>query len=105
MQLRNCVLLPLVFAVAALPADKRPLAHTDYDSWRNIQNQQLSRDGKFLAYAMCPQDGDGEVVVRNLVTGQEPRETAGARPPLPAPDPLNPEAPAEPPRVNIDFTA
>src|SRR4051812_34832627 len=105
MQLRNSVLLPLVFAAAALPADKRPLAHTDYDSWRNIQNQTLSPDGKYLAYASFPQDGDGEVIVRNLVTGQERRENAGARPPLPAPDPMNPEARPEPPRVTISFTA
>src|SRR4051812_43387261 len=104
MQLRNALLLPLVFAVAAQSADKRPLAHTDYDSWRNIQNQQLSRDGTYLVYASFPQEGDGEVIVRNLVTGQERRENAGVRPPLPAPDPTNPEARPEPPRVNIAFT-
>ena len=56
------VSLPL-FAVAvaaiAQSAAKRPLNHRDYDSWRTIQGQVLSRDGKFLAYTMFPQDGDG----------------------------------------------
>ena len=33
---------------------KRPLAHSDYDSWRAIQGQSLSRDGKFVAYALVP---------------------------------------------------
>src|SRR5215510_3540593 len=59
---------------------KRPLNHRDYDSWRSIASQKLSNDGKFLAYGLFPQDGDGEVVIRNLVTGKEQREPAGARP-------------------------
>src|SRR5262245_21456077 len=59
---------------------KRPLNHHDYDSWRSITSQKLSNDGKFLAYGLFPQDGDGEVVIRNLVTGKEQREPAGARP-------------------------
>jgi hypothetical protein len=28
----------------------------------------LSRDGKVLAYALFPQEGDGQIVVRNLAT-------------------------------------
>src|SRR5512146_2720528 len=39
---------------------KRPLAHTDYDTWRTISLQQLTRDGKFLGYTLNPQDADGE---------------------------------------------
>jgi len=61
-------------------AIKRPLAHSDYDSWRSIQLQQLSREGNFLAYALVPQDADGEVVVRNLVTGVEWHHPRGHRP-------------------------
>ena len=41
----------------------------------------LSRDGKFLAYALFPQEGDGQLVVRNLATGKEVRENAGTPPP------------------------
>src|SRR6266511_4372291 len=37
---------------------KRPLTHQDYDGWRSIQGQTISRDGKFIAYALIPQDGD-----------------------------------------------
>lgn len=48
---------------------KRPLTHQDYDSWRSIQASQISRDGKFVAYAFMPQDGDGEIVVRNVASG------------------------------------
>lgn len=69
---------------------KRALTHQDYDSWRSIQGQTLSRDGKFLAYASMPQDGDGEIIVRNLTTGVEYRHGRGWRPPVPPPD--DPEA-------------
>jgi dipeptidyl aminopeptidase/acylaminoacyl peptidase len=68
------------------PAAKRPLTHQDYDSWRSILAQQVSRDGKFVAYAYVPQDGDGEIVVRNLATGVEWRAPRGYRPPVPPPD-------------------
>src|SRR5215217_8165704 len=70
----------------AAPAAKRPLTHQDYDSWRSILAQQVSRDGKFVAYAYVPQDGDGEIVVRNIATGVDWRASRGYRPPLPPPD-------------------
>lgn len=81
--------------LAQQPATKRPLTHADYDSWRAIQGQGLSRDGKFLAYALVPQDGDGEVVVRNLSTGAEWRHPRGAQPTR-QPDPTG-ELPQGPP--------
>ncbi|MGH9769750.1 MAG: hypothetical protein ACREAB_20190, partial [Blastocatellia bacterium] len=73
-------------ASTAQATAKRPLTHQDYDSWRSIQGQTLSRDGKFIAYALAPQDGDGEIVVRNLATGVEWRHGRGWRPPTPAPE-------------------
>src|SRR5262245_28624979 len=86
----------VVVPAAAQQAGKRPLTHNDYDSWRTIQAQQLSRDGKFLAYALIAQDGDGEVVVRNLATGNEWRVGRGARPVAPPPGEAG-EPPAAPP--------
>jgi dipeptidyl aminopeptidase/acylaminoacyl peptidase len=68
------------------PAAKRALTHQDYDSWRSIVSPQVSRDGKFVAYAYQPQDGDGEVVVRNIGTGVDWRAPRGYRPPVPPPD-------------------
>src|SRR5712691_10246411 len=65
---------------------KRSLNHQDYDSWRSIQAPQISRDGKFIAYAFMAQDGDSEIVVRNRATGTEWRAPRGYRPPTPPPD-------------------
>jgi len=70
---------------AAAPT-KRPITHQDYDSWRSISAQQISRDGKFVAYAYVPQDGDGEIIVRNIATGVDWRAPRGYRPPVPPPD-------------------
>jgi dipeptidyl aminopeptidase/acylaminoacyl peptidase len=58
-------------------AAKRPLKHTDYDGWKSIQAPVLSRDGKYLAYLLIPQEGDGQFVVRNVTTGAEYRFPRG----------------------------
>jgi dipeptidyl aminopeptidase/acylaminoacyl peptidase len=77
----------LAQAFAQQPAaTKRPLTHQDYDSWRSIQAPQISRDGKFVAYAYMAQDADSEIVVRNLASGTEWRAARGYRPPAPPPD-------------------
>ena len=65
---------------------KRPLRHQDYDSWHSIQAPQISRDGKFVAYAFMAQDGDSEIVARNVATGAEWRAPRGYHPPVPPPD-------------------
>ncbi|MCU1236565.1 MAG: peptidase prolyl oligopeptidase active site domain protein [Candidatus Solibacter sp.] len=80
--LATASLLPVSFAQS-----KRPLNHSDYDGWRSIVGERLSNDGKYLVYGLFPQEGDGEVVIRDLVTGKEQREAAGARP---APTPPTP---------------
>src|ERR1700681_3949572 len=95
----------LLLSVASAQSGKRPLNHKDYDGWRSIASPHLSNDGKFLAYGLFPQEGDGEVVIRNLVTGKEQREPAGARPaPTPAATPEE-GPPAPPPTVTFAFSA
>ena len=105
-RLSLCVSVWLLLAAMALAqTGKRPLNHKDYDGWRTIASPHLSNDGKFLAYGVFPQEGDGEVVVRNLVTGKETREPAGARP-APTPSATPEEGPpAPPPTVTIVFSA
>src|SRR5262245_29929474 len=74
----------IFFLPGSTPAQgpaKRALTHNDYDSWRSIQSQRLSPDGRFMVYALVPQDGDAEVVARNLATDAEWRHGAGTRPP------------------------
>src|SRR6266404_2053139 len=67
------------YALGQQNRPKRALTHQDYDSWHSIQSPQISRDGKFIAYAFMAQDGDSEIVVRNLTSGAEWRAPRGYR--------------------------
>jgi len=72
-------LSPALFAGQAVP-DKKPLTYDAYDSWRSIRGTALSRDGAWLVYALVAQDGDGELVARNLSSGVEHRAPRGTDP-------------------------
>src|SRR5215475_9500058 len=65
---------------AASAQQKKPITHDVYDSWKSIQGTKLSSDGVWLAYALTLQDGDGELVVRNLKTNKEIRAARGREP-------------------------
>ena len=85
---------------------KRPLQHSDFDAWRAIATPALSSDGKWLAYSVQPQDGDGEIVVRELASGKERREPVGALPPpATGPNEENPDAPPVPRAIRVVFTS
>ena len=82
---RIILIAVIACAVAGAPdarraAEKKPITHDVYDSWRSIQGTQLSRDGTWLVYALVPQDGDGELVARNLKTNAEYRHPRGRMP-------------------------
>src|SRR5262245_49217491 len=59
---------------------KKPLSYDAYDAWWSIQGTTLSRDGEWLAYALTSQGLDGQLVVRNLRTGQELKHPRGTAP-------------------------
>jgi len=103
---RLAALLVCSLALAAMPSAqqrKRPLTHADYDAWRSIFTPQLTRDGRFLLYSYMPQDGDGELIVRDLKSGQERREGVGALPPpvIQNADEVNPDEVPAPRSVRI----
>ncbi len=47
-------------------AQKKPLDHSVYDGWQSIGEKLLSNDGKFLAYAVVPQEGDGVLYIQSV---------------------------------------
>src|SRR3954471_12569560 len=67
-------------AQSPAPRAKRPLTYDVVDYWKSIQGTRLSDDGQWLAYATTAQSEDGEVVVRNLRTGQEFKQPRGTAP-------------------------
>jgi dipeptidyl aminopeptidase/acylaminoacyl peptidase len=57
----------LLFHAATLAgqqAELRPLDHDVYDSWNRIMDERLSDDGRWLLYALVPQEGDAVLHVR-----------------------------------------
>jgi dipeptidyl aminopeptidase/acylaminoacyl peptidase len=67
-------------SLQTLPEAKKPVNYDVYDSWRSIRGTVISRDGIWAAYALVPQDGDGEVVARNLKSGIEHKSPRGNSP-------------------------
>src|SRR6476620_2297243 len=61
-------------------AAKKPLTYDVVDSWKAIQGTRLSDDGQWLAYATTAQGDDGELIVRNLRSGQEFKHARGTSP-------------------------
>ncbi len=82
--LRTLLCGTLVFALYA--QTKRPVAHTDYDSWNSIVTPKISNDGRYVIYGLFPQEGDGYAVIRELATRREIRLPAGQRPEPPPRD-------------------
>ncbi len=95
----SAVLVPMADA----QAQRRPITAKDFDTWKTISGPALSHDGHWLAYGLFPEEGDGEVVVRDLKSGAEKRFPAGQLPPPPAPDP-NAEGPEPPRAIKLSFT-
>lgn len=57
---------------------KRSLTHNDYDSWKSITSSRISSDGTWILYIETPQDGEAELVVKNMSkNGVEFRHTVG----------------------------
>ncbi len=48
--------------------NKKPLTHEVYDGWKSAGERMISNNGKLVVYAVNPQEGDGELIIQNLVT-------------------------------------
>jgi dienelactone hydrolase len=72
-----CLVIWLAPLTGLADGAKKPLTCAAYDGWRSIQGTQIARDGSWLVYSLVPQDGDAELVVRNLKTDKEFRSARG----------------------------
>jgi dipeptidyl aminopeptidase/acylaminoacyl peptidase len=61
-------------------AGDRPLTFADLMSFRQIRNASISDDGAWVAYALVPDRGDGEAVVRSTTGGGAFRIERGSKP-------------------------
>ncbi|MBN8718964.1 MAG: S9 family peptidase [Sediminibacterium magnilacihabitans] len=70
-------LLPAIVCLCAVTvyAQKKPLDHSVYDQWQSITERTISNDGKYVAYTINPQEGDGVLVIQ-AVNGSYKQEIA-----------------------------
>lgn len=55
----------------AFSADaKKVLDHSSFDDWKKVTNHSLSNDGKWAAFSVNPQEGDGVLTLRNTSNGK-----------------------------------
>ncbi len=80
-------LLSLVLTIAlSLPTlegeaqNLKPLTHDVYDSWKIIKSAVISNNGKYVAYELNPQLGDGWLHIVDVTTGQRDSIFRGASP-------------------------
>ncbi|NVO03273.1 MAG: S9 family peptidase [Bacteroidetes bacterium] len=61
------VLLSLIgIGVSAQTTKKIPLNHNVYDSWKSVNHQIISNDGKWVSFEVNPQKGDGVLYLKNI---------------------------------------
>jgi hypothetical protein len=56
----------LIYAQDNTKSPKKRLSEDVYESWRNISNQQISNNGKWISYEINPQKGDGYLYLYNV---------------------------------------
>jgi len=59
---------------------KKTITHDVYNKWKFIQGTILSANGQWAAFVLQPAEGDGELIVRNLKSGNEFRHERGRTP-------------------------
>ena len=72
------VLGPSAMEQAAAPqAGKKSISVEDVVAWKTIGTTALSKNGEWFAYRVAPQEGDAELVIRNVATGKESKHALG----------------------------
>lgn len=69
MKILPFVALALGAASLAAVAEKKPLDHDSFDSWKSVRVLPLSNDGEWSAFSVDPQEGDGVLTFRNTRKG------------------------------------
>ncbi|RFS25057.1 S9 family peptidase [Chitinophaga silvatica] len=69
-----------LFTYAQQQPAKKPLDHSVYDNWQSIGTKVISANGQFVAYAVLPQEGDANLIIHDLKSGQSVTIPRGTNP-------------------------
>ena len=64
-------------ATAPAQAVKKSVELDDIIAWKSIGTTALSNNGEWFAYRVAPQEGDAELIVRNVASGKETKFNLG----------------------------
>ena len=65
----------------APPANgKKSMQLQDIIDWKAVGATSLSKNGEWFAYRVAPQEGDAELIVKNVASGKELKFPLGERP-------------------------
>jgi dipeptidyl aminopeptidase/acylaminoacyl peptidase len=62
--MRITTFIVLLFLGITSYGQKKPLDHSVYDGWQNIAERLISDDGKYIAFTVTPQEGDGRLYIK-----------------------------------------
>jgi dipeptidyl aminopeptidase/acylaminoacyl peptidase len=58
------IIFTCIFSIS-VNAQKKVIDHSVYDGWESVGERSISNNGKFVVYAINPQEGDGTLVVQS----------------------------------------
>ena len=64
-------------AAASAQSVKKSVELDDIIAWKSIGTTALSDNGEWFAYRVAPQEGDAELIVRNVASGKETKFNLG----------------------------
>lgn len=71
------LMAPLLLAPSLAAQGPRAITQADFDDWKSIGGTALSPDGRWVAYTLTPQVGDGEMIFRATSGSAEHRHPRG----------------------------
>ncbi|AKD04140.1 prolyl oligopeptidase family serine peptidase [Pontibacter korlensis] len=83
--MKKLLCLAVVFSAALLQAEaqeqtaKKTLTHDVYDSWKGLAGDKISNNGKYVLYNIDPQEGDGDLYIRNMVNNAIAKYNRGSK--------------------------
>ena len=76
-------LLPLLLLISCFSVkaqNKKPLTHAVYDGWKSVGEKAISNNGRYIVYTIIPQEGDGLLVINDMVNGKNREMERGYAP-------------------------
>ena len=79
MRLIIVLMLQIMFLLSVF-SQKKNLQISDFANWNRIENRQISNNGKFVAFEINKQKGDGFLIIYHVDMGKSDTVRHGSKP-------------------------